>query len=254
MYLEENMVITKLVASNGDYQKSKAIRVAAGHVHTLTFRTAGEKEILPDGSSRVLVSGAESITYIPKGVGYSVAEHGEGNMYAVHFFLSQEPENAEAMVIRPASPVEMENLFRNLCEVYRAENGSNYRCFSLLYEILAKLQEEQRRNEAHAIPKRIRRALEEINRHYDDPELSVENLARQAGVSAVYFRREFASCIGMSPIEYLTKVRMENAKALLGTALYSVTEVAIRCGFESISYFSQCFKKQFGVSPSQLRK
>ena len=81
--------------------------------------------------------------------------------------------------------------------------------------------------------------------------LSVSYLARKAGVSEVYFRREFGKCTGLSPIKYIKKVRLENTRALLSTAVYSVGEVATRCGFDSISYFSEEYKRAYGVSPSR---
>jgi AraC-like DNA-binding protein len=81
---------------------------------------------------------------------------------------------------------------------------------------------------------------------------SVAALAEEAGVSDVYFRREFKRCAGMPPREYIRLVRLENAKALLDTALYSVSETATRCGFDSISYFSAEFRRAYGVTPSEF--
>ena len=96
----------------------------------------------------------------------------------------------------------------------------------------------------------MRNAKRLIDESFGRAELTVSRLASEAGVSSVYFRREFKGCFGISPIEYIKKVRIENAKALLSTAMYSVSEVATHCGFDSISYFSYEFKRITGETPS----
>lgn len=100
----------------------------------------------------------------------------------------------------------------------------------------------------------MREARERIDRGYADSMLGVQQLAAQAGVSEVYFRREFKECFGMSPRAYIRKIRMENAKLLLETGYYPVGEVALRCGFDSISYFSSEFHKVIGRTPSAYAK
>ena len=94
----------------------------------------------------------------------------------------------------------------------------------------------------------------EIDRRFDDPELSVAALAAQTGWSEVYFRRAFRAAFGTSPLAYIRRVRLENAKALLRTGYYSITETATRCGFDSVSYFSYTFRRETGVTPSAYRE
>lgn len=253
MFFPEDMNVSKLIAHSYKYNKSKAIHVGAKRVHTLTLRVFGTKIITPEGAPKPLVSDAGSITYIPSGVAYSEAAHDDGLAYSVHFELCEECA-CSAFVYKPASSIEYANLFRVLCEGYRAGYERDYRCLSLFYAILAQISADLSRAERHAVPKRIRHAIDVINHYYAEPDLSVSALSAEANVSDVYFRREFRACVGMSPIEYVTKVRLENAKALLDTAVYPVSEVAIRCGFDSISYFSQRFKKAYGVSPTEYMK
>ncbi len=253
MIFSENMTVSRLIAHSYKYNKSKSVHVGAKRVHTLTLRVYGTKVITPDGAQKPLVSDAGSITYIPSGVAYSEVAHDDGLAYSVHFELFEECD-CTAFVYKPASGIEYENLFRVLCEGYRAGYERDYRCLSLLYAIFAQLTSDLTRSERHAVPKRIRHALDVINHYYSEPDLSISALAADANVSDVYFRREFRTCVGMSPIEYVAKVRLENAKALLDTGIYPVSEVATRCGFDSISYFSQRFKKAYGLSPSEYMK
>jgi len=68
-----------------------------------------------------------------------------------------------------------------------------------------------------------------------------------------YLRKLFKKEVGVSPLEYLTELRMKSAETLL-TAMwtneYSITEIAQMCGFADSLYFSRVFKKHFGCAPS----
>ena len=102
--------------------------------------------------------------------------------------------------------------------------------------------------------RRIVGGVERIDRGYGSHFLSVASLSEEAGVSEVYFRREFKRCFGMTPTAYIKKVRMDNAKALLRTGYYPVSEVAERCGFETVSYFSSEFHRLTGMTPTEYVK
>jgi AraC family transcriptional regulator len=71
------------------------------------------------------------------------------------------------------------------------------------------------------------------------------------GISEVYFRREFKKFYGAAPLAYIKNRRIDMAKMLLDTGLYSVTDVALRCGFESPGYFSTEFRRMEGKSPKE---
>jgi len=251
MLFPENMVITEIMSRGIHYKKSKSIRVEPRHVHTLSFRVSGEKLLRPDGAARAFVSGENSITFMPHGLAYEETTTADGYMLAAHFsLLSDTP--AEAFILHPASPIGYRNLFEELVGSYRVGAERDYRSMALLYELFAMCRHESDRAARHAVPRRIRTALTRINSEFADPELSVAALSEEAGVSEVYFRREFKRCAGMPPREYIRHVRLENAKALLATALYSVSETATRCGFDSISYFSAEFRRAYGVTPSEF--
>ena len=100
---------------------------------------------------------------------------------------------------------------------------------------------------------RIQKSVEYIKRHYSLP-LTVEEIAAKHHFSPSYFRKLFKESTGLSPLEYVTDLRIGHACQMLlgGTAL--VEEVAQRCGFMSISYFGKVFRKSTGLSPTQYRK
>ena len=118
------------------------------------------------------------------------------------------------------------------------------------YEILCEAQSVFFRH-APAPPRRMLRCKEYLDENVCDTSLRIGTLAKMCGVSEVYFRREFKSCYGTSPLEYIKRRRIEVACQLLSTGLYNVTQVAERAGFDSISYFSAEFRRLKGCTPSQ---
>ena len=96
-------------------------------------------------------------------------------------------------------------------------------------------------------------ALDYIHNNFKD-DISVKMLASECGLSETHFRRVFKDSVGMSPIEYITLVRIENANELIRTTRYSMSEVAYRVGYPTVSTFNRNFKKILGISPFQYRK
>lgn len=83
-------------------------------------------------------------------------------------------------------------------------------------------------------------------------ELSIENVARESGLSEYHFFRLFRATFGISPHQYLIHCRIENAKKLLRHPGISISDIAHMCGFADIFSFSKSFKKHTGSSPTQF--
>jgi AraC-like DNA-binding protein len=97
---------------------------------------------------------------------------------------------------------------------------------------------------------RIRRALAFIDASYSEP-LSLDAIAKVAGMSRFHFGRMFEAQVGKSPYRYLVDVRIARAAALLRTGRVSVTEAALSVGFNDLGRFGRSFKARFGVAPSE---
>ena len=95
---------------------------------------------------------------------------------------------------------------------------------------------------------------EYVQQHLDDESLNVEKLAEVACVSVSSLFKKMKTTIGVSPNEFILISRLKKATDLLKDESLSIEQVSIRTGFRSHAYFSTCFKKQFGVSPSLYRE
>ena len=95
---------------------------------------------------------------------------------------------------------------------------------------------------------RVDKALKNIHGNYWDT-MDVENLAALVNMSPSSFHRAFKDVTASSPIQYLKKVRLNKARALLAEEGVRVNEAATRVGYESATQFSREFKRYFGTSP-----
>ncbi len=84
--------------------------------------------------------------------------------------------------------------------------------------------------------------------------MNLEEFARLSGRSLSAFKREFKSVYKMTPGRWLTQKRLEHGKYLLESTDQTVTEVMMECGLKNSSHFSRAFKKQFGMTPVEVKK
>jgi len=92
-----------------------------------------------------------------------------------------------------------------------------------------------------------------IEGHYSE-NITVKNIAKHCSISETHLFRIFKTRLSVSPNDYLSDVRIAAAKKLLCVTEMSVNEIAFACGFNSFSYFSDCFKRKCKTSPSAFRK
>mgnify|MGYP004457012005 FL=1 len=100
----------------------------------------------------------------------------------------------------------------------------------------------------------INNLQEFINKHLSDPELSIEMLSGELGLSRAQLFRKVKAKLGVSPVDLIRQIRMQKAQQMFRRTDLSVSEVAYSVGFSSSSYFSKCYKDYFGVAPKQLRQ
>lgn len=98
---------------------------------------------------------------------------------------------------------------------------------------------------------RFRRLVEE---RMSDSDLNVEDIGRELGMSRVQLYRKLKQLTNFSPVELLRQMRLKRAASLLVSSDLSVSEIAYEVGFSSPSYFTKCYKEEFGVSPSEVVK
>jgi AraC-like DNA-binding protein len=92
-----------------------------------------------------------------------------------------------------------------------------------------------------------------IHSHYAE-ELSLNMLAQQFYISNYYLSHQFKDVTGFTLSDYIQMTRVRNVQSMLMSTQIPITEVALRCGFNSFSQFNRIFRKHIGMAPSAYRK
>jgi AraC-like DNA-binding protein len=94
--------------------------------------------------------------------------------------------------------------------------------------------------------------LQSIDNNLTSDAFGVEMLCRELGMSERKLQRKLKAITNKSPNQLITSVRLHRAKELLTEQEKNIAEAAFKTGFSSPSYFTKCFKKEFGITPSDL--
>ncbi|MCD8167260.1 MAG: response regulator [Bacteroides sp.] len=87
-----------------------------------------------------------------------------------------------------------------------------------------------------------------------DEKIDIPSIADQLSMSYSSLYRKIKALTGMSTSEFVRKLRMKKAEQLFLSGKYNISEIAHQVGFQSLSYFRECFKEEFGMSPSEYMK
>lgn len=150
-------------------------------------------------------------------------------------------------------------LFRRIAALF-PESGDRapFETTGLLMLLIAQLQRLHRMTDTaeRSVPQLGREvaatARVMINEHYMQA-LTLGTLAESVHLNPNYFHKLFTSACGVTPLQYLTDVRISHARYYLRNTDRSITEIAELCGFNSYSYFCTVFRKRCGLSPSAFR-
>lgn len=99
----------------------------------------------------------------------------------------------------------------------------------------------------------IDKIVQEINDHLDDPDLNVEKLCQQVGLSRAHLNRRMKELFGLTPSEFIRNIRLRKACELLRRNDIDISQIAYSVGFTSQPHFSTAFKRFTGFSPSDYR-
>lgn len=158
-------------------------------------------------------------------------------------------------LLEPEPYERITSLLQKLQEEYNSASIS----FSMLRALLVQLIVELCRYYVD----RKRKKPEAMNLLRDDKtifdtaineKMLVSHMAAQSGVSEQHFRRLFHKVYGTSPLQHLHLRKVINAKKMILENKYSITEIAMRCGFCNSSHMSRVFKKIEGMSPREYKK
>ncbi len=202
------------------------------------------------------VATAGDVLFLARGALYSMTlEKGTYRFIFANFDFVPGTPDLQSSVFPMMNARVMESQFRRMLERWRLQKpGAVEDCLSILYAVYAELL---RQRTAAYIPvlkrSRLDAALQYISDNFANEGLKVEDAAKAAGMGESHFRRLFKSAYGVSPIKYISLLRVNRAKEYIKYSSDSFAEIAQNCGFASVYYFSRIFKKEAGCTPGEYR-
>ncbi len=214
----------------------------------LSFRYNANTRIRTNKQSLTLRDNA--VCFFPSHVNY-IRESNKDRLIVIHF-NALDYRSAQIECFYPKNPQKYAVLFRRALDCWKG-NGTAYKyeTAAILYCIFTAIYEENK-TEQEKDP-RIIAACRYLNENYNQPDLLIRDAALQSNVSEVYFRRLFQQIYHISPKQYVLRMRIDHAIALIETGYFSLEEIAHQSGFFDYKHFSVTFKRLTGVSPSEYR-
>ena len=176
--------------------------------------------------------------------------------YFVDFFFENESKTVfENEIYSSKSFAVHQSSFKELYDLWEIGNfAEKIYCKSLMYQIYYQVV----RSSLHAYVtkanrQKIERIIEYISENTQNSELSVATLSEMCGSSEVHFRRIFHQIYHISPIKFISNLRIKKAKELLTTTSMKISEISRICGFENQYYFAKKFKSDTHLTPTEYR-
>jgi AraC-like DNA-binding protein len=99
----------------------------------------------------------------------------------------------------------------------------------------------------------LNKVMTAVEQHIEDERFHIDELSALVGMSRKQLHRKLTALTNQAPGEFIRYIRLHRAMDLLQKGAGTVSEVAYRVGFSDPSYFSKCFRQQFGNAPTDVR-
>ena len=226
------------------------IKTSNKSCHVISCRLSGESTFFYNNKTYTVKKG--DVLYIPYGASY-YQECDAEEIIAFHLRIWGNSAN-ELQIVTPENADEMCSLFRNAARIWQAKQTNYmYYCMSELYKIVAisNITLAPSIDTDYGI---ISPSIDYLKSHLYDTDLSLDMVYRQSNISQTSFIKYFHRFFECTPIKYINQMRIEKAKMLLISNLYTREEVASLCGYENVKHFYVMFKKITGKTTGEYIK
>ena len=98
----------------------------------------------------------------------------------------------------------------------------------------------------------VQQVMDVMEKQMDNPDLTIDELAQSTGMGRTVFYQKLKTIFGLSPVDFVREVRIKRAMQLMESGEYNISTIAYMTGFNDPKYFSKCFKKKYGMTPSEF--
>lgn len=250
-------------------EKNYSVLVKSASIRNFFYIFEGTGQVELDGDHYMLSSG--SMFHVPLRCRFLLSSTVDRPLlyYSVHFdykMIEWEGDSADCLEpthaglpFEPVMQLSNQDLFaagmQRLYDIWRGKDtGFVWKARVAFLNALCEISEQKRIEQGDLETTRsIIRSMEYIRGHYNEP-LKRNELADSVSISINHFSYLFKQYSGYSPMQYITRVRLDNAKYMLRNSSLPISEIALRVGFQDPLYFARVFAKETGFSPRAYRK
>ena len=242
-FSEFNIVDVLRIKRSGENESGQSGKRPIGY---LSCRLSGFSAI--EFADKTLHLDADHYLLCPPYAEYTHHYH-EEEVIAVHLDFTKNPP-LETELIYNTSP-EIKKLFLELHTLWTEKQpGYLCKCKSVVYNILYLFQTF----DCSQINSRIRPSMDYLYTTYLNCDFSIKEMISRSFMSEAYFRRFFRKLYGCSIVEFVNRLRVEQAKSLIESRRYTVGQIASMTGFSDEKYLSQVFRNTVGCAPKKYGK
>ena len=200
--------------------------------HILTKRLSGCCEIT--FSHEDFQPATDNLLYIPPNCEYTRKSDMDEIIIAIHFNITNK-SIYEPMLIDVDSKV-CDDVFKNIYDIWSEKSfGYKYKCMALIYDYLSNVLVK---NDISRNYVKIEKSIRFIEKNICE-KIHIGDLAEMSCMCESYYRRLFKKELGISPVEYINKLRISMAKEKIISGYYNMSEISEMCGFSEQKYFNK---------------
>ena len=226
------------------------------HSHGFVFWIDGRISFLYDGEEEV-VGKENSFVYLPQGRDYRTMPTEDGHFILINFHTTENLDYKPFGTVFSNS-AQLQGCFMTALKVFKQKKcGYRAELKSIVYMLISLVQAASSHGYVpYEYFRRIEPAINYMNDNFSKGEVKISELAELCGMSRKYFTKLFSTYYEVTPKQYLLNCQIDYARKLLLSSgeEYSVSDVAERCGFSNVYYFSKLFKQRVGITPSEYRR
>lgn len=219
----------------------------SSRVSGLGYRISGNT--LFESRGKKYLANAGSFSFLPAHVEFDRVSTDE-ELIVIHLYCHGSNED-EIQIFNPEDSSPFAGFFFEILKEWEeSAPGYRHRCQALFYKMLEKMELYHASKHSGKREQIIKNSVVYMNANFDNPGITISEIAEQSFISEVYFRKIYKEVFGISPSRAIFEMRIKKAKELLLSGYFRVKEAAWKSGFDNEKYFSTAFKKETGCSPS----
>lgn len=242
----ENIKLKKIDATVRYYPKATQWSTLNRKDHIIGIKFGGDA--IHDMGYQTINLSDNTVYFLNQKDDYHVTKSLGGWSFSVHFTTYEDVET-DSFCVPCGFNGEIINLLEKIEKGMGHFSENDLKTTTYFYQLIGEIQ--QRREKAYSPKdKRVLLAKEYMDLHFSE-EHCLRDAIEISKLGERRFNDLFKNNFGVTPNRYLILCKTELSKTLLGTDLFSIGEIAERCGFADIYYFSKLFKKEVGIAPSR---